>query len=91
MNGNIIYYLGTFIGAFVFVIVLAMITRRLLKGKLPNVKGLKRVIIYLSVPLILAFILNTGNFIFYIVSVLIHGFFLYDQEKRQFKKRVVSV
>jgi hypothetical protein len=83
MDQPISYYAGVFIGIFVFVLILARITKRMLRGRLPKITGFRRVIIYLSVPVVLGLLLNTSNFIFLIISSLIHGFFMYDENKRK--------
>ena len=78
---NMISSIGFFLGSFIFVLIVARIVRWILKGLAPKIVGLPRVLLSVAVPVIMSLLLNSRYFLYYFISVAIHGFFMYHDEK----------
>jgi type III secretory pathway component EscU len=87
-EGYIVSSIGEFLGSFIAVLIVARITRWILKGLAPKIVGLPRVLLFVGVPVVLALLLNTGYFLFYFISAAIHAFFMYHEEKAKSKLTV---
>jgi hypothetical protein len=76
------YAIGMFIGSFILVLIVARVIRKILKSSAPKIVGLPRVLLSVGTPVVLSLVVFPQVFIFYLISAVIHGFFMYDEEKK---------
>jgi len=87
-EGYILSSIGFFFGSFIFVLIVARITRWILKRLAPKMVGLPRVLLSVGVPVVLSLLLSPRYFLYYFISAAIHAFFMYHEEKANTPKEL---